>query len=43
MSAWKPGPGWPSQAQLQYLAALVTVAAALVVVARWYRNRRGGL
>lgn len=39
MAAWKPGPGWPSQGQLTYVAALVTIVGALVLVVSTLRGR----
>lgn len=39
MAAWTPGAGWPSQGQLTYLAALVTIVGALVIVTRTLRGR----
>lgn len=33
-SSWRPGRGWPSQAQLTYLAALVTVVGGALIALR---------
>jgi hypothetical protein len=40
--AWKPGAGWPSQAQLTYIAALVTIVGAALIAFRTLRAGGGG-
>lgn len=37
---WRPGKAWPTQAQVTYLAALITVTGAVVVLLRWLANGR---
>lgn len=38
--SWKPGRSWPSQAQITYLAALITVVGALFYAFRWLSDGR---
>jgi len=37
--SWRPGKGWPSQATLTYLAALVTVVGGVFIMLKGTRGQ----